>query len=144
MRDDMEKNKELVRQFIRDVDEAWGTEDLSFYDKWVTRDFRVHFNSGEIYDYEAMRKDWLVAHRMFAKARHEIHLIVAEGDLVSLVTTLHMMDHIGEVEGIAPTGRNVSVADYFVLRVQDGKIAEEWACIDYASLKHQLEASSDQ
>ena len=141
---DIEKNKELVRQFIQDVDEAWGSEDLTFYDKWCTPDFKVHFNSGDEYDYDAQRKDWLVAHSMFAKARHEIHLIVAEGDLVSLVMTLHMIDHIGEVEGIAPTGRNVSVADYAVLRVQDGKMAEEWACIDYASLVQQLEVPANE
>ena len=139
---DTEKNKELARQFIQDVDEAWGSGDLAFHDKWVTSDFKVHFNSGDECDYEAMRQDWLVAHSMFARARHDIHVIVAEGDLVSLVMTLHMMDHIGEVDGIAPTGRNVSVADYAVLRVQDGKMAEEWACIDYASLKQQLEAPS--
>ena len=143
---DTAKNKELVKQFIQEVDEAWGSGDLAFYDKWCTPDFKVHLNSGEELDWEGQRQNWLLAHSMFAKAHHEIHLAVAEGDIVSLVMTLHLIDHIGEVEGLAPapTGRNVSIADYAVLRVQDGKIAEEWACIDLASLKHQLEAPANE
>ena len=52
--------------------------------------------------------------------------------------TLHMV-HTGEYLGIAPTGRSVGVEEIVVLRMLDGKIAEEWGVFDFAALQQQLE-----
>ena len=67
-------------------------------------------------------------------------VLLAEGDFVTGVVTRHMK-HVGEWEGIAPTGRSVAIADLAVVRMQDGKIAEEWVVADRAGLKQQLAAT---
>lgn len=66
---------------------------------------------------------------VFSDTRHEIHFMLAVGDFVTSVATIHVK-HVGEWEGIAPTGRTVGIADLAVLRIQDGKVAEEWVVVD--------------
>ena len=133
----LEKNKELVRQFFQEIDESGGS--LNFIDKWMTTDFKSHFNSPDAMDLEGYRQFMSGALNGFPEMRHEIHYMVAEGNLVATGITLHMV-HTGEFAGIAPTGRTVSVEEIVVIRLSDGKIAEEWGVFDLAALEQQLEA----
>ena len=132
-------NKTLLRQFIEEYDQNWG-KSVDYLDKWFTDDFKLHFNA-ETMDFTAFKELLPVFYNAFADFRHEVHFMVAEDDLVTTVQTIHMK-HVGEWEGIAPTGSAVSLADIAVLRVRDDKFAEEWVAIDMAGLKQQLEAAS--
>ena len=133
-----EENKALVRQLVEEFDRNWGSVD--FLDKWFTDDCKMHFN-GSTMDLAAYKEILPAFHSAFTDVRHEIHFMLAEGDLVTDVATIHMK-HIGEWEGIAPTGRTLSIADIAVLRMRDGKVAEEWVVVDMAGLRQQLEAPS--
>ena len=62
---------------------------------------------------------------------------VAEGDKVSGRLTL-TGTHDGDMFGIPPTGKPVSVSGMDVLRFADGKIAEHWAVLDQLSMMQQL------
>ena len=134
---DSTKNKELLRKFIEAFDQNWGS--VAYLDEWCTDDFKVHLN-GATMDLAAFKEILPAFYNAFADLRHEVHFMVAEDDLVTSVQAIHMK-HIGEWEGIAPTGRTVSVADIAVLRIRDGKMAEEWVAMDMAGLAQQLEAS---
>ncbi len=57
--------------------------------------------------------------------------------------TLHMV-HSGEFLGFPPTGRQVTIEELAVLRIADGKIAEEWVAFDFASLQQQIQPASPQ
>ena len=46
--------------------------------------------------------------------------------------------HRGELMGIEPTGKSVSVEAISVFRIADGKIAEEWTVWDALGLMQQL------
>lgn len=46
--------------------------------------------------------------------------------------------HSGEFLGQAPTGRSFAVQQIHIFRVEDGRIAEHWACRDDAGMLHQL------
>ncbi len=135
---DTANNKELLRQLLEEEEQNWGGP-VDFLDKWFTDDFQLHFN-GATMDLAAYKEILPGFFNAFSDVRHEIHFMLAENDLVTGVMTVHTK-HIGEWEGIAPTGRTVSIADIVVLRMRDGKVAEEWAVLDMAGLKQQLEAS---
>ena len=137
---DTAKNKELVRKLLGAIDQNWGGS-VDFLDKWFTDDCQIHFN-GATMDLAAYKEILPGFFSAFSDMRHEIHFMLAEDDLVTSVVTIHTK-HIGEWEGIAPTGRTVSIADIAVLRMRDGKVAEEWAVVDMAGLKQQLEAPSE-
>ena len=133
-----EQNKTLVRQILEDMDQNWGSLDV--VDKWFTPDLQLHFNGVDM-DLAAYKEMLPVVFSAFSTMRHEIHLLTAEGDLVTAVVTAHVK-HTGEWEGIAATDRTVSVPDTAVIRLRDGKIAEEWVVMDSGSLKQQIETSS--
>ncbi len=46
--------------------------------------------------------------------------------------------HTGEFLGHAPTGRSFSAQQIHIFRIQDGRIAEHWACRDDAGMLRQL------
>jgi steroid delta-isomerase-like uncharacterized protein len=48
--------------------------------------------------------------------------------------------HVGELMGIAPTGRAVSVEAITIHRIEDGLIAEEWTVWDALGLLQQIGA----
>ncbi len=132
-----EVNKALLRQFIEEFDQNWG-KSVDYLDKWFTDDYKLHLN-GVTTDLAGFKEMLPPFYSAFADLRHEVHFMVAEDDLVTSVQTIHMK-HIGEWEGIAPTGRTALLADIAVLRMRDGKVAEEWVVNDMAGLKQQLEA----
>ena len=132
-----EENKDLVRRLTEEIDQKGS---LDFIDKWFTPDYQAHFNGVDM-DTAAFRETYSAVLSAFSAMRHEIHFMVAENDLVTAVMTVHAT-HTGEWEGIAATGRNVSVADIAAFRFQDGKVAEEWVVVDMAGLNQQLEAPS--
>ena len=135
---DAASNKERVRRLFEESDRNWGSVD--FLDEWFTDDCKIHFGGSNM-DLEAYKQLLPVLHSAFSDVRHEIHLMLAEDDLVSAAITIHTK-HTGEWEGIAATGRTVSFADLVVLRLRDGKVVEEWAVVDMAHLRQQLEADS--
>lgn len=71
--------------------------------------------------------------------RHEVHHVVAQGDLVVVDTTMHgrhvgdfvLHDAAGRVERVwAPTGRSFAARQSHWLRVTDGLVTEHWATRD--------------
>ena len=51
--------------------------------------------------------------------------MIAEGDRVAARVTMRGT-HLGEFEGIAPTGKRVEVRAMDMYRITDGKIVEHW------------------
>lgn len=65
--------------------------------------------------------------------------IVAEGDRV-VIRWKMTGTHQGDLMGIAPTGKSVTVTGFDEFRVADGKIAELWQEVDMLGLMQQLGA----
>jgi predicted ester cyclase len=68
--------------------------------------------------------------------------IVAEGDRVAYRLTIRGT-HRGPFLGVPPTGRRVTVSFFAIVRVEDGKLAEEWGGLDQSDLLRQLRAPAD-
>jgi predicted ester cyclase len=71
----------------------------------------------------------------------EIDELVVDGERVAAATTF-TGTHDGEVFGIAPTGRRVSVTGIDIVRIAGGKIVEHRGLTDMAGLMRQLGAAA--
>jgi predicted ester cyclase len=69
----------------------------------------------------------------------EIDELVADGDRVAVATTF-TGTHQGELMGMAPTGRRVSVTGIDIVRVHDGAIVEHRGLTDIVGLMRQLQS----
>ena len=65
--------------------------------------------------------------------------ILAEGDKVAIRATFRGV-HRGDFQGIASTGREVTIPVWLIYRVAEGKIAEHWMTADSLALLQQLGA----
>jgi hypothetical protein len=63
--------------------------------------------------------------------------MIAEGDRVATKKTFSGT-HTGEFNGIAATGRHVSITFVDILRLRDGKLVEHWLSMDQLSFMQQL------
>jgi steroid delta-isomerase-like uncharacterized protein len=63
--------------------------------------------------------------------------LVAEGDRVAKRWTYHAT-HTGDLSGLPPTGRRITMSGLEMFRLADGKIVESWLGYDNFSLMQQL------
>jgi steroid delta-isomerase-like uncharacterized protein len=63
--------------------------------------------------------------------------IVAEGDKVVVRYTIRGT-HTGDMMGVPPTGKSGEIAGITMLRLEDGKIVEEFSLADMMTLYQQL------
>ena len=75
--------------------------------------------------------------RAFPYLRVSVEDLIAEGDRVAARLRFRGT-HLGELDGIAPTGRRVDCSGIVVSRIEEGKIAEDWANFDDLGMMRQL------
>ena len=63
--------------------------------------------------------------------------LIAEGDRVAARLRFRGT-HLGELDGIAPTGRRVDCTGIVISRIEEGKISEDWANFDDLGMMQQL------
>lgn len=65
--------------------------------------------------------------------------MIAEGDQVFVQTTFSGV-HKGDLMGIAPTGKEVTIPIALTYRIENGKIVDHWMLADQLSLMQQIGA----
>ena len=124
---DNDINKKVVSEFI---DGLFSRGDLGAVDAYLAEDFVDHDpRMGTSPDREGMRARAAMLRAAFPDWHSEMHRLLAEGDLVAEHFTARGT-HRGEVMGVAPTGREVSMPGVNIFRLRDGKIVERWGCLD--------------
>ena len=73
----------------------------------------------------------------FPDAAVAIDELLVDGDRVAIATTL-TGTHTGELMGMAPTGRSVSVTGIDIVRIEGGLIVEHRGLTDIVGLMRQL------
>lgn len=63
--------------------------------------------------------------------------LVAEGDRVAARQSARGT-HTGELMGIPPTGKQVSITGMFIFRFENGKVVEHWEIFDQLGMMQQL------
>ena len=133
------QNRALVQRFYEEFD---ADPSLDVIDRWLAPDYVNHMaGAPEPLDLAAYRETLTPFLTGFSEIDHEVRQVISEGDRVALFVDISMK-HTGEFEGLQPTDRTISVSEMLILRIQDGRIAEEWIVIDFASLMRELQADS--
>jgi steroid delta-isomerase-like uncharacterized protein len=132
---DTDANKKLVTTFI---DRLFSEGDLTAVEECLSEDFVNHDPPfGASADREGMRAAGSTFRGAFPDWRSEVHLLIAEDDLVAEVFTA-TGTHRGEVMGVAPTGQQISLQGINVFRIDDGRITERWGRLDDLGFLQQL------
>jgi len=133
----IEENKAVVRRFF---EELLSTDNFAVADEILSPGFRFYFaGSPEPLALEHY-KEFLRARRAaFPDRRFLVEDMIAEGDKVSARFTMHGT-HKGDLRGIAPTGKEVTVTGIDMIRLAVGKMVEDRVEVDQLGMMQQLGA----
>lgn len=131
----LEDNKQIARRIILEViDNA----DLDLAGQLVEPDYVEHRPSDDPTKGLAGLEKWIrMAHDAFPDWRHTIDDVVAEGDLVTIRSTLYGT-HRGPWMGIPPTGKEIEQRGYDQFRIVGGRMVEHWGEYDWIGFYQQL------
>ena len=132
-----QNNKAIVR---RAFEEPWKGN-LDVVDELVASDYVGHDPAmpEPLHGPEGVKEFISTYREAFPDARIRVEEQLAEGDLVATRWTGRGA-HEGELMGIAPTGRSVSVSGLTISRLEGGKIVEEFQNWDTFGMLQQLDA----
>lgn len=86
---------------------------------------------------EAVKQYMTMLHKAFPDGHFAIEDQIAEGDKVVTRWRFHGT-HKGEFQGIAPTGKQVTMTGIEILRLAGGKVVEDWDNFDALGMMQQL------
>ena len=117
-------NKQIVRRFS---DELWGQGHLAVADDVLAMDLKEHNPlPGQGAGREGHKQVVALFRSAFPDLRVTTEDVLEEGDRVALRWKAEGT-HRGDLMGLAPTGKRVTLTGIEILRVSGGKIVERWA-----------------
>ena len=131
-----DQNKAIARRLFEDV---WNKGNLALIDEFHSSNYVHHdvatpdLGKGP----ESAKKLVTLYRTAFPDINFTIDDIIAEGDKVALSWT-NRATHKGELQGIAPTGKEISVTGIVIFRFSGGKIEESRVSWDALGLMKQL------
>lgn len=132
-----EENKELAHRFHMEVFQAGR---LEVADEILSRDFAWHGAFAppqEPCGPEGVKQVARAVIGAFPDRQIVHHDVIAEGDKV-LIRWSMSGTHRGDLMGIAPTGRAMTLTGFDHFRIAGGKIVEMWQEADRLSMLQQL------
>ncbi len=131
----IEENKALSHRIL---DELWNKGNLGLIDELYPPDYVNHSAPPGIPpDREGLKQFVTMYRHAFPDVQMTVEDQIAEGDkVVARFTT--RATHTGELMGIAPTHKQVTVTGIVIGRYVDGKPVETWAEFDQLSMLQQL------
>ena len=132
----LERNRDLVLTMNREV---WNKGNLAAVEELFSANFVQHFlpDSSMLNGINTFRERVREHREAFPDWKENIKYIVAEDDLV-VIQFESSGTNLGSWLGNPPTGRKVHINEFSILRVENGKIAEQWLMPDLFSLNKQL------
>jgi steroid delta-isomerase-like uncharacterized protein len=129
-----EANKAIVRRFI---DEVFNEGRLAAIAEVVDRGYIMHGTEPEVRGQQGMH-EFVTTYRTALPDYHcTIEDQVAEGDKVVTRWTVRGTQR-GELDGIPPTGKPVTLAGIVIDRIANGRMAETWQQADVLGMMQQL------
>jgi ketosteroid isomerase-like protein len=130
------ENKAIIR---RVVDEVWNQRKLDVLDEICAPNFALYDPSvpGLSRGPEGAKQYVGLFCAAFPDIRVTADDLFAEGDKVALRWSA-TGTHQGELMGIAPTGKQVTVTGHAIYRIANGKIEEDWITGDTLGVLQQL------
>lgn len=129
-----EKNKAIVIQFYRAFDNRNIDEALSL----LAPNFVAHMAGvPNPLDGDNFKQFGLAFYYAFSDGKHAFEQVIVEGNKVVTCGTF-TGTHLGEFQGLPPTGKQVKLSVMHIDRVEEGKIVEHWGQGDTIGLMQQL------
>jgi steroid delta-isomerase-like uncharacterized protein len=129
-----EVNKTLVRRF---VEEFWNEGNTRAADELMALETEIHMPTGEVIDVDGLKGFADTWRASFPDWHSTFEELVAEGDRVAERWT-GRGTHLGELQGIPPTGKHVEAPGSVFYRIVGGKIVEFRGQLDMMGLMQQL------
>ena len=131
-----EQNKTVVRRTFEDL---WNKGNLSLADEFFAPTYDHHDPSTPDVGRgpESEKKRATLYRNAFPDLRLTVEGLIAEGETVVARWSCHGT-HKGELNGIAPTGKQFTISGITVGRLANGKIAESYVSWDALGLMQQL------
>ena len=131
---DIEANKQL---FLAMIDRVVARDDWAAAASFFTDDFVAHGAGPQPTTLDGLQRLTRAWRAAFPDWHDEILDIVAERDLV--VARLRASGtHLGRLADIEPTGESCQWGMIEIIRVRNGKIAEQWGYSDFADVMTRL------
>lgn len=132
----VENNKAAVRRFFK----AFDAGDLDAAEQVFAPNAVVH-NSGapDPLDLEGFKQLGSVFLAAFPGGTHTIEEMVCEGDKV-VTRAIYRGVHTGDLMGMPPTGKQITVSAMIIDHLANGKIVETWRLFDQIGMMQQLGA----
>lgn len=130
-----EENKLVLRRFWEEV---FNGKKLATIDELFATDWVYHGAGGQIIHGPEELKQFLSMYfNAFPDFRADVEDLVAEGDKVASRATCYGT-HKGELMGITPTGKQVTVPVICISRLEDNRIVEDFELVDIFGMLQQL------
>jgi steroid delta-isomerase-like uncharacterized protein len=131
-----QENKALVQRF---VEESFNRGNLNVVDEVYAPSFIAH-DPGHLEEARSPEyaKQFVGMYRSaFPDGHAVVDDLISEGDRVAYRWT-YRGTHQGELMGIAPTGKQVTITGITIYRISGGKVEEEWNNFHQLGLLQQL------
>jgi predicted ester cyclase len=129
-----EQNKAIVLQFYQAFDDRKMEQALEL----LAPNFVAHLAGiPESLDGKGFKQFGMSFYLAFSQGRHVFDEVIVSGDKVVTCGTF-TAKHLGEFQGLPPTGKQISLSIVHIDRVEDGKIVEHWGQGDALGLMQQL------
>jgi len=130
-----EENKAIVR---RGIEEIINKANLAVVDELMATNYVSHGPGGqEVNGPEGFKQLITMYRTAFPDLHYTVEHLIAEGDKVVAHYTARGT-HQGDLMGIAPTGKQVTVTAMSINRIVGGKIVEEWESVDQLAMLQQI------
>jgi len=123
------------KQLVRDIYEMINSRDYGRVRELIHDDYVDHGGEdGQVRGPQGFLDNISDA---FSEPHTEIDLLIVEGDFAAWRSTFTGV-HTGELMGLPPTGRRVSIEFLNIGRMKDGKAIEHWGAPDVGDVMEQL------
>ena len=128
-----EKNKALIRHWIEEFD----NKNLATVDEMATPSALFYYPGSEPWNRETQQGFFKAFSVAFPDHQHTIDEQIAEGDKVVTPFTIRGT-HNGDLQGIAPTGKQVTIEGTMIDQMVGSEIQEHRVFYDMLGLLQQL------
>ncbi|HIK06414.1 MAG TPA: ester cyclase [Trichormus sp. M33_DOE_039] len=129
-----EQNKAIVLQFYKAFDDRKIEQAVDL----LANDFVAHLAGvTEPLDKKGFKQFGMSFYLAFSQGQHVFDQVIVSNDKV-VTCGKFTATHLGEFQGLPPTGKQISLSIMHIDRVENGKIVEHWGQGDALGLMQQL------
>jgi steroid delta-isomerase-like uncharacterized protein len=117
--------------------EAWNSGNVDSYMELYAGNIKLHAGTYDLPDKRAVEGMYKGFHAATSDLRLDVHETFGHGERLAVRYTV-TGTHTGELMGIPPTGREISMTGITIMHFEDGRVVERWDSDDSAEVLSRL------